>query len=99
MSEPQILKPARSRELVAATNGGSLLGSKTAKDLEILQRTTVADFDGHTEFHRLSLLCLLLTPQVSNSSFSPRLLASSSLGLSSLSLSPFFPFFILHSAF
>jgi len=25
-----------------------------AADLEILQRTTVADFDGHTEFHRLS---------------------------------------------
>jgi len=23
-------------------------------DLEILQRTTAADFDGHTEFHRLS---------------------------------------------
>lgn len=23
-------------------------------DLEVLQRTTAADFDGHTEFHRLS---------------------------------------------
>jgi len=25
-----------------------------AADLEVLQRTTAADFDGHTEFHRLS---------------------------------------------
>jgi len=26
----------------------------TVADLEVLQRTTAADFDGHTEFHRLS---------------------------------------------
>jgi hypothetical protein len=25
-----------------------------AADLEVLQRTRAADFDGHTEFHRLS---------------------------------------------
>jgi len=25
-----------------------------ATDLEVLQRSTVSDFDGHTEFHRLS---------------------------------------------
>jgi hypothetical protein len=28
--------------------------SASSADLAILQRTTAADFDGHTEFHRLS---------------------------------------------